>query len=612
MIISSVQVENFKSFRSSPKVQFGPGFNVIVGPNNAGKSALLESMVSSRQDKPHRTSKTIPIPGTGSSGWSRFNLIFDIPKPEFYRLARQKSPSILFSVDASRDANRALAMLEGIVKRGPSVETKWVANGLLEARFDADVRDIPRQGSIKAAQVAIDPTQDSMILESPNVVGTEYDRTAASWLAKILQSRVYCFRAERLNLQTASIEADSILRADASNLPSVLHFLQSQNPARYARLNSLLSTVFPDIRQVTVPPVERTGTAMIQVWGIDAATERSDLAVPLGECGTGIGQVLAMLYVVVTSDDPMVLLIDEPQSFLHPGATRKLLEILRDFPQHQYILTTHSPTVVACAEPTTCHLVTKEDNESTVVSVDPGDASTARVLLSTVGARLSDVFGADNVLWVEGKTEELCFPDILREVGKCPLRGTQIMGIVNTGDLATKKRKTMLEVYNRLSRGTALLPPAVGFIMDREDLSENDRDELAKQSDGRMHFLPRRMYENYLVDSDALAAVIGNVADFRAEPVTAAEVAKWIEENGSDSSYFKPLDCPKSQEGEIWKRDVHGGRLLSTLFSELSGNRYTYDKVEHGFELTRWIIGNKPELLKEIADLMVSILGDRA
>ena len=35
-------------------------------------------------------------------------------------------------------------------------------------------------------------------------------------------------------------------------------------------------------------------------------------------------------------------------------------------------------------------------------------------LRNMVGARLSDVFGMDNIIWVEGETDEECFPMIFR------------------------------------------------------------------------------------------------------------------------------------------------------------------------------------------------------
>lgn len=47
------------------------------------------------------------------------------------------------------------------------------------------------------------------------------------------------------------------------------------------------------------------------------------------------------------------IVIDEPQSYLHPGAAKKLIEILQEFPQHQYFIATHSAEIIAAANPST-------------------------------------------------------------------------------------------------------------------------------------------------------------------------------------------------------------------------------------------------------------------
>ncbi|MCC0179139.1 ATP-binding protein [Waterburya agarophytonicola K14] len=99
----------------------------------------------------------------------------------------------------------------------------------------------------------------------------------------------------------------------------------------------------------------------LRIWSIDPETDRDDLAFPLEACGTGVSQVLAILYVVITSKEPRTIIIDEPQSFLHPGAARKLIEILQDFPQHQYFISTHSPSIISAANPSTITLLKYQD-----------------------------------------------------------------------------------------------------------------------------------------------------------------------------------------------------------------------------------------------------------
>jgi hypothetical protein len=67
---------------------------------------------------------------------------------------------------------------------------------------------------------------------------------------------------------------------------------------------------------------------------------------------------------------------------------------------------------------------------------------------------LSDVFGADSILWVEGPTEEQCFPLILSKVAPKLLTGTKIVSIKNTGDLLRKKvhfADVMFDLYKRIS-----------------------------------------------------------------------------------------------------------------------------------------------------------------
>src|SRR5260370_2999458 len=60
MRISSFQVENYKSFLKSDEINLTSGFNVIVGQNNAGKTALVEALSLRYVNKPHITIQTKP------------------------------------------------------------------------------------------------------------------------------------------------------------------------------------------------------------------------------------------------------------------------------------------------------------------------------------------------------------------------------------------------------------------------------------------------------------------------------------------------------------------------------------------------------------------------
>ena len=44
MWIKRVEIESFKSFLQPESIAFAPGFNLILGANNAGKSTVLQAL----------------------------------------------------------------------------------------------------------------------------------------------------------------------------------------------------------------------------------------------------------------------------------------------------------------------------------------------------------------------------------------------------------------------------------------------------------------------------------------------------------------------------------------------------------------------------------------
>ena len=68
MRIESVKIQNFKSFRASEEIRFAPGFNLIVGKNNSGKSSLLKTITLNFKGTPHLDINLTPDTVAGSSG----------------------------------------------------------------------------------------------------------------------------------------------------------------------------------------------------------------------------------------------------------------------------------------------------------------------------------------------------------------------------------------------------------------------------------------------------------------------------------------------------------------------------------------------------------------
>jgi hypothetical protein len=246
----------------------------------------------------------------------------------------------------------------------------------------------------------------------------------------------------------------------------------------------------------------------------------------------------------------------------------------------------------------------KTEGITTIEQVDAGETRQLRMLLLEVGSKLSDVFGADSVLWVEGKTEEICFPSIVEKLlGKIP--GVRIIGVLHTGDFDAQDARTVFRVYERLTEGKVLLPPAVAFIFDRELRSEKDRNDIIRQSHGKVGFLKRRTYENYLLHTDAIAAVMNQSAAFVENPIDPARIQAWLDAHAKEDKYYL------RSKTRDFLLDVDAPKLLSDLFSELSEAKLEYNKVEHSVAITEWLLEHKKDAFAEIATLLKERLSTR-
>src|SRR5687768_3040843 len=62
MYLAGFRIYGYKSFLDSGLVNLKPGFNILTGQNNAGKTALLEGLSLRLQEKPHRSLVNAPTP----------------------------------------------------------------------------------------------------------------------------------------------------------------------------------------------------------------------------------------------------------------------------------------------------------------------------------------------------------------------------------------------------------------------------------------------------------------------------------------------------------------------------------------------------------------------
>ncbi len=611
MRISRVKLNNYVCFydQDAEWVELGPGINFVVGKNNSGKTAFLDALNLDDTRASHRSIETIPYSNVQSNEPMRVAFEIAFEPGELLRITRQFGSTHWIPSEHARQYLKL--SIQEVARRALYNESRFqftafpVAFSIDRAFTNFDVTRLPGEyGSFGSWSWML--LGESDLLSMENFDMDAFDRNTPSilniWIEQCL-SNIYKFNAQRIAAPHTATTNELRLNPDGSNLAQVLDTASRFKTHKYTKLIQLVKAVFESLEEVlTLKLSDEENKEYLEVYIGYYPTElqREDLRIPLSACGTGLAQIIAILYVVVMSEHSRIILIDEPQSFLHPDALRNLLAIfqLPDYSHHQYIMATHSPAAIASVRDKHIVLLNREGMKSTVSHIDHGKSADIEAVLRAVGARLSDVFGMDSIIWVEGETDEICFPMIMRAHG-LPLIATKILRVAHTGDFTDKKHgETAVKLYKRLSEGGGLLPPALAFIFDAdmEKKLHGIRAEIGKS----VKLLPRQNYESYLIAPEILADILNSYsADGYDKNQTADTIKAWIRAN-----YERDYD------DEEWLKSVDGAKLLDCMFNKLAGISYENNKVAYGEAITRRILerDDSADHFKEIVDILAPLL----
>ena len=128
---------------------------------------------------------------------------------------------------------------------------------------------------------------------------------------------------------------------------------------------------------------ERIRSLFIQKRGADY--------VSISECSDGTWMVLAILAAVLSDKDHSLICIEEPENDLHPAALAKLIEFLKDqSSKKQLLITTHSPYLLNCVRPEDVIVALPDENAATVFK-KPKDIKKINKLLKSGFMSLGDL-----------------------------------------------------------------------------------------------------------------------------------------------------------------------------------------------------------------------------
>jgi hypothetical protein len=592
--ITSIAVENFRSFRDRQEMRFEPGFNIILGANNAGKTTVLDALSFQSPNDPHRSKVSMPRYGALPPPTSKVEIGLTTVVSELRRQLQEST--LLLPVDAAtleraRQREMLISEIADLIRNdieyavdvtlaGPNSRALKFSGACLSG----DVDNFSGNTSLVAASCTF-KSGGYPEIEISRIGG---GRVHVANYVPAYAKGVFRFGARRRPGFECGFQSSPELDPEANHLPYCINHLGSNDNSGLEQLCNWVNRIFPDVGWIQATPTGSNNLFRLYCLPGKNEDRRDDLSIPASAMGSGIGNVIAILYVVLTSRTPKVIAIDELTAFLHPRAVRELLTILEaEGAMHQYLITAHSADILTSIRPSTITHLSAQTGQTIPKQVGSGEIHQLRGELAELGIRMTDLHSRDRVLWVEGQSEEIVMPGLLRFA--CPeiSAGTAVLRVERTGTFKTKKMdpKEILAIYERLSGSSSLVPPMLCILLDGDTYQPRARTKLEHETRGKLRFLNRAMIENYLLDADAIVAVLREPGELT---ITKESIESAIAATGIERDLV----------------NLHGGDALAAIFSDTTTARHEFKKTRDVPALVDWLLANKPAFLEPLASFL--------
>jgi len=450
MRLRSVRISGFRSLRDTG-VDDLEAINTLVGRNNSGKSALLESIF---------LSTTVRLGDNrlgavrATSPWSR--PVAQVVEDSLSGLPDQGFINVTLVLELDEAANRALFAdtKDGFLKRmeqaGPvrltyhlrlgHNEDNWSAEQIIPVRLTASLG----QKNVMLTEMSDEsdpsgtysyvkdwaPVAQALLGRPSGGIslsrsGFDFDSVMNQALSGSSPHRGFVPLAQwmegirfvgrtRQSDDTVELGQSPLLKSDGSNLPRFFQDLANNSSQKWQELKGLLGSIVPWLHDVYAP-IDQTATSTRVA--LNPEQDVADAFV-LPNMGAGTTHLMTIVSMVWSTPDGGLCLIEEPEAGLHNSAQRDLALWLRLHAverDKQLIIATHSPVFAR-------HTA---DNSVYLATYAPGDGTHFRKISAPeteeirreLGARMIDLFAFDCLLVLEGDSEMVAVPIIADALG---------------------------------------------------------------------------------------------------------------------------------------------------------------------------------------------------
>ena len=336
-MITRLQVRNFKSLRELD-MQLGP-INVLVGPNMAGKSNILDIF---------RFLHDVFFPKPGLEGISFAMAKRGGVNEVLWKGGDDKLISIaLEASDPARESTKYRYELQLIVGIGDYVTTQKESLKLIRSGEEHDLIAL-KQGflylmNIDGKEFGGFGSSGVTALQhaSPSWDGYRFYEMLKLW-------RFYHFLPTMMKESSKMASGRDLDEPGGDNLSAWLMWLQTHSPEAFGKVNEVLRDLFPGLGQIRTIPTE-DGNVHISLR--EQGLKRPTNVWQVSDGFLVLTALLSLLYVPPERGGTLYC-IEEPENHLHPRLLETLVALLRqvalqigdaDVPKAQFVFTTQSP-----------------------------------------------------------------------------------------------------------------------------------------------------------------------------------------------------------------------------------------------------------------------------
>ena len=282
-------------------------------------------------------------------------------------------------------------------------------------------------------------------------------------------------------------------------------FWYRQDDSEFEAFAELVALGWPGLR-IQKPELERTdGKVIVRMYFRDGPNVRE-----VQWAGFGFQVWMQTMMHLRNTGPNSVLVLDEPDVYLHPDLQHRLLNIISE-KVGQYFIATHSTEIINAADPGDVLILRPGARSAKRIRSEDDFASVYNAIGSSENAQFARLARTRKVFYVEGKDMRL-----LAKLGK-------VAGVSEflSDSSVTPMKTDGFGNWTRVSTSAWVFKEFFGFdvkvasLFDRDYRSDTEVQEFIDElqgSDVRCHVLPFKEIENLLLVPQAIKKAVGKHA----------------------------------------------------------------------------------------------------